>query len=80
MSTTIHSTKRGTVYVTAQADVPVLCPPDSCILWAEIDDPWNLVIGDHCTDAKLRTLAEREGFDFDELVRLRDEVAKGIAQ
>ena len=79
MNTTIHSTKRGIVHVTAQADVPVLCPPDSCILWAEIDDPWSLVIGDHCPDAKLRKLAEREGFDFDELVRARDELARRAA-
>lgn len=73
MSTTIHSTKRGTVFITAQADVPVICPPDSCLLWAEIDDPWNLVIGDHCPDDTLRRFAEREGFVYSELVAARKE-------
>ena len=72
--TTIYSTKRGTVTVVPNsADLPIICPPDTAFLWAEVDDPWTLIIGEHFPDEKLAALAQREGIAFDELVAARKE-------
>ena len=73
LNTTIHSTRRGTLTVTAPADVPIIVKPDTCLLWADdVDSPWCLIVGDQCPDWKLAKLADREGIDFDDLVRIRD--------
>lgn len=70
---TIHSTRRGTLIVTAPADVPILVKPDSCLLWADdVDSDWCLILGSECPDWKLAKLADREGIDFADLVRIRD--------
>lgn len=76
----IHSTRRGLLLLTHISDTPMVLKPDQLILWGLGYGQWYLTLGPAVPDWKLRTLAEREGFDFDELVRLRDEVAKGVAQ
>ena len=73
LNTTIYSAKRGTLIVTAPADVPILVKPDTYLLWADdVDSDWCLIVGDQCPDWKLATMADREGIGFDELVRIRD--------
>ena len=69
----IHS-RRGMLMLTS--DKPIALKPDELILWGLGEGQWYLTLGAAVPDGKLRKLAEDEGIDFDELVRLRDEVAE----
>lgn len=73
----IHSTRRGLLLLTHISDTPMVLKPDQLIAWGLGEGQWYLTLGPAVPDEKLRKLAEDEGIDFAELVRLRDELAAG---